>query len=94
MDFDSTNKIKIKSVEINDLKNVIRIKNLITYDPYTYIYCVSTGSMSFYKDSTLLVTMVFNTLPDLKHIAFNHNGKLTAMSLSEENAKLLESFKN
>ncbi len=94
MDFDSTNKIKIRSVEINDLKSVSRIKNLITYDPFTYIYCVSTGSMSFYKDSTLLVTMVFNTLPDLKHIAFNYNGKLIAMSLSEENAKLLESFKN
>ena len=94
MDFDSTNKINIKSVEVNDLKNVSRIKNIITYEPFTYIYCVSTGSMSFYKDSTLIITMVFNTLPDLKHIAFNYDGKLVAMSLSEENAKLLDSFKN
>lgn len=94
MDFDSTNKINIKSIEMNDLKNVSRIKNMITYDPFTYIYCVSSGSMSFYKDSTLLVTMVFNTIPDQKHIAFTYNGKFLAMSLSEENAKILDSFKN
>ncbi|MBK8550361.1 MAG: hypothetical protein IPL53_04570 [Ignavibacteria bacterium] len=93
-DFDSTNKINIKSVEVGDLKNVSQVKNIITYDPFTYIYCTSTGSMSFYKDSTLLVTMVFNTIPDQKHIAFTYNGKFLAMNLSEENARFLESLKN
>lgn len=93
-DFDSANKIIIISKEVDDIKNISRVRNIITYDPFTYIYCTSTGTMSFYKDSSLIVTMVFNTLPDQKHIAFNHNGKLVAMSLSEENAKLLESFKN
>ena len=93
-DFDSTNRINIKTKEITDLKEIIRIRNIINYDPYTYIYCVSSGTMSFYKDSTLIVTMVYNTLPDLKHIAFNYNGKLVAMSLSEENAKLLDDLKN
>lgn len=93
-DFDSTNKIIVISRELNDLKRISSVRNIISYDPFTYIYCTSSGSMSFYKDSTLIVTMVFNTLPDLKHIAFNYEGKLIAMSLSEENAKLLESFKN
>ena len=93
-DFDASGKMTIASTEINDLKSVSTIKNIISYDPFTYVYCASTGSMSFYKDSTLIVTMVFNTLPDLKHIAFNYNGKLIAMSLSGENAKLLESFNN
>ncbi len=93
-DFDASGRMTVISKEISDLKSVGSVKNIISYDPFTYIYCASTGSMSFYKDSTLIVTMVFNTLPDLKHIAFNYNGKLIAMSLSEENAKLLESFKN
>ncbi len=93
-DFDASGKMTVTSTEINDLKRVSCIKNIISYDPFTYVYCASTGSMSFYKDSTLIVTMVFNTLPDLKHIAFNYNGKLIAMCLSGENAKLLESFKN
>lgn len=93
-DFDASGRMTVTSKEISDLKSVGSVKNIISYDPFTYIYCASTGSMSFYKDSTLIVTMVFNTLPDLKHIAFNYNGKLIAMSLSEENAKLLESFKN
>lgn len=93
-DFDSTGKINIKTKEINDLQSITSIRNTVTYDPFTYIYCVSTGSVSFYKDSTLIVTMVYNTLPDLRHIAFTYNGKFIAMSLSEENAGLLDSFKN
>lgn len=93
-DFDSTGKIHIKTKEINDLQSIISIRNSVTYDPFTYIYCVSTGSVSFYKDSTLIVTMVYNSLPELRHIAFTYNGKLIAMSLSEDNAKLLDSFKN
>ena len=93
-DFDSTNKIIVISRELNDLKSISSVRNIISYDPFTYIYCTSSGSMSFYKDSSLIVTMVFNTLPDQRHIAFNYDGKLIAMSLSDENAKLLESFKN
>ena len=93
-DFDSTNKIIVISRELNDLKSISSVRNIISYDPFTYINCTSSGSMSFYKDSTLIVTMVFNTLPDQRHIAFNYDGKLIAMSLSDENAKLLESFKN
>ncbi len=93
-DFDSAGKININSLEITDLKKIADIRNTITYDPFTYIYCVSTGSLSFYKDSSLIVTMVYNTLPDLRHIAFNYNGKLVAMSLSEENAVFLEDLKN
>ena len=93
-DFDSTNKIIVISRELNDLKSISSVRNIISYDPFTYIYCTSSGSMSFYKDSNLIVTMVFNTLPDQRHIAFNYEGKLIAMSLSNENAKLLDSFKN
>lgn len=93
-DFDSAGKINIKNVEIKDLKTVSEIKNIINYDPFTYIYCVSTGEMSFYKDSTFIVNMVFNTSKDLTHIACNYKGKLVAIKLSEENAELLDSFKN
>ena len=93
-DFDSTGKINIETKEINDLQSIISIRNSVTYDPFTYIYCVSTGTMSFYKDNTLIVTMVYNSLPELRHIAFTYNGKLIAMSLSEENARLLDSYKN
>ncbi len=49
--------------------------------------------MSFYKDSLKIIEMVFNTTPDFRHIAYNYNNKLVAIALSEENAKLLESFK-
>ena len=70
-DFDSTNKIIVISRELNDLKSISSVRNIISYDPFTYIYCTSSGSMSFYKDSSLIVTMVSN-----------------------ENAKLLDSFKN
>ncbi len=94
MDFDSTGKMNIKNVDIKDMNAVNEIKNIINYDPFTYIYCVSSGSMSFYKDSTFLVNMVFNTSPELMHIACNFNGKLVAIKLSPENAKFLDSFKN
>ena len=93
-DFDSTGKINIKNVNINDLKTVSEIKSIINYEPFTYIYCVSTGEMGFYKDSTFIVNMVFNTSKDLTHIACNYNGRLVAIKLSEENAKILDSFKN
>lgn len=93
-DFDSTGKMNIKNVNVKDLKSVSEIKNIINYDPFTYVYCVSTGEMSFYQDSTFIVNMVFNTSKDLTHIACNYNGKLVAIKLSEENAMFLDSFKN
>jgi|GEM_PF-2110488 len=93
-DFDSAGKMNIKNVDIKDIKSVNEIKKIIDYDPFTYIYCVSSGSMSFYKDSTFIVNMVFNTSNDLTHIACNYNGKLVAIKLSEENARFLDSFKN
>jgi len=94
VDFDSTGRQKILSKDIFDLKKVEMIKETINYDPFSYLYCTSTGSMSFYKDSSLIVSMVFNTDPGQMHIACNYNGKLVAVKLSEENAKLLVSFKN
>ncbi|MEO8664437.1 MAG: hypothetical protein ABI462_02985 [Ignavibacteria bacterium] len=93
-DFDSTGRQLIRSKELNDPGSVSKIKDIIDYDPFSYLYCVSTGSMSFYKDSVLITTMVFNTDPGQTHIACNYNGKVVAIKLSEENAKLLESFKN
>lgn len=94
MDFDSTGKMKIKDVDVSDFGKVNDVKNVIQYDPFTYVYCISSGSMSFYKDSTFIANMVFNTSKDYTHIACNYNGKLIAIKLSEENAKFLDSFKN
>lgn len=93
-DFDSTGRMKIKDVDLTDYMKVTGVKNIISYDPFTYVYCISSGSMSFYKDSTFIASMVFNTSKDFMHIACNNNGKLVAIKLSEENAKFLDSFKN
>ncbi|MBL8008558.1 MAG: hypothetical protein JNJ56_13625 [Ignavibacteria bacterium] len=93
-DFDSAGKIIIKNVEIRDPGKVAQIKKVITYEPFDYVYCVSSGTVSFYRDSTMLAEMVFNTTLDLLHIACNYNGKLVAIKLSEENAVFLDSFKN
>jgi len=93
MDFDSTDKMKIKTVPIADAKKMSELKSLITSDPFAYIYCASTGAMNFYKDSTLLYSFAFNTDSALRHIAYNYNNKLIAVTLTEENAKFLNSFK-
>lgn len=94
MDFDSTGRMKIKDIDITDYKKVNDVKNIINYDPFTYVYCISSGSMSFYKDTTFIASMVFNTSKDYTHIACNYNGKLVAIKLTEGNAKFLDSFKN
>ncbi|HMS66126.1 MAG TPA: hypothetical protein PKD83_12850 [Ignavibacteria bacterium] len=94
LDFDPSGKMNIKYVEISDLKTVSDIRKIINYEPFTYIYCISSGSMGFYKDSTLLADMVFNTSQDLMHISCNYKGRLVAIKLSEENARFLDSFRN
>ena len=93
MDFDSTDKMKIKTVPIDDTKKMSELKELLESEPFPYIYCASTGAMNFYKDSTLLYSFAFNTDTTLRHIAYNFNNKLIAVTLSDENAKLLESIK-
>ncbi|MDQ3019567.1 MAG: hypothetical protein M3R36_03210 [Bacteroidota bacterium] len=92
--FDSTGKIILKNIDIKDRHSVETIKTVISSKPFFYQYCISTGSMTFFKDSLKIIQMVFNTTPDFRHIAYNYNNKLVAVALSEENAKLLESFKN
>lgn len=91
-DFDSAGKIILKTTEVSDEKNIKKILNTVTPGDFPYIYCLSTGSMSFFHDKELLITMVFNTTPDFRHIAYNIDNKVVAVPLSEENAKLLDSF--
>jgi hypothetical protein len=93
-DFDASGKMNIKTLEISDVKKVSDVKKIISNEPFNYIYCASTGSMSFYKDEALLSEMVFNTTPELKHIACNYKGKLVAIKLSGEDAEFLENLKN
>ncbi|MBX7044753.1 MAG: hypothetical protein K1X86_02860 [Ignavibacteria bacterium] len=93
MDFDSTGKMKIKNVPITEPKKMNELKTLLNSEPFPYLYCASSGAMNFYKDSTLLYSFAFNTEKDLRHIAYTYNNKLTAVTLSEENAKFLDSFK-
>lgn len=93
MDFDSTDRMKIKTVPIKDTKKMTELKNLLSSEPFPYLYCASTGAMNFYKDSTLLYSFAFSTDSAIRHIAYTYNSKLVAVTLSEENAKFLESFK-
>lgn len=93
MDFDSTGKMKIKNVPITEPKKMNELKTLLNSEPFPYLYCASSGAMNFYKDSTLLYSFAFNTEKDLRHIAYTYNNKLIAVTLSEENAKFLDSFK-
>lgn len=93
-DFDSANKIILKRAEIDSEEDIELIKNTITDGNFPYVYCISTGSMEFFIDTSLIATMVFNTTPDFRHIAYNFDNKLIAIPLSEANAGLLESFKN
>ncbi|MBS1493370.1 MAG: hypothetical protein JST55_07665 [Bacteroidetes bacterium] len=93
MDFDSTSKMIIKTVPIKDMNKMLQLKALLNSEPFPYIYCASSGAMNFYKDSTLIYSFAFNTEPELRHIAYTYNSKLVAVTLNEENAKFLESFK-
>ena len=86
--------MKVGTKDIDDIKTISEIKKIINYDPFAYLYCISSGTLSFYKDSIHIIDMVFNTTPDFRHIACTYNGKLVAIKLSEENAKFLDSFKN
>ena len=92
--FDSTGKIILKNIDIKDRHSIETIKTVISSKPFFYQYCISTGSMTFFKDSLKIIELVFNTTPDFRHIAYYYNNELVAIALSEENAKLLESFKN
>lgn len=93
MDFDSTSHMRIKTVPITDFKKMTQLKELLYTEPFPYLYCASSGAMNFYKDSTLIYSFSFNTEPALRHIAYNYNSKLIAVTLSEEDAKFLDSFK-
>lgn len=93
MDFDSLGHRNIKTIEVSDAENISDLKNTLSPEPFQYLYCTSSGMMDFYKDSSLVLSVVFNTEQGQRHIAFNRNGKLTAIKLADENAKLLESFK-
>lgn len=93
MDFDSTAKMNIKTVPIKEAKKMLELKALLNSEPFPYIYCASSGAINFYKDSTLIYSFAFNTAPELRHIAYTYNSKLVAVTLSEENANFLESFK-
>jgi len=93
MDFDSTAKMNIKAVQIKNAEKIFELKELLNSEPFPYIYCASSGAMNFYNDSTLIYSFAFNTTPDIRHIAYTYNSKLVAVTLSEKNANLLESFK-
>ncbi|HQY20702.1 MAG TPA: hypothetical protein PK294_00075 [Ignavibacteria bacterium] len=90
--FDSTGKMIVKTSNITNQKDIIEIINTVSDEPFPYQYCISTGSMTFYKQDSVLISLVYNTTDDYRHIAFNQYNKLTAVKLSEENARLLELY--
>lgn len=93
MDFNADGKMNVSEKDVDEFKDVTSIKNVVSYDPVDYLYCISSGTMSFYHDSSHIIDMVFNTSPDFLHVAYNYNGKLIAIKLSEDNARFLESFR-
>ncbi len=90
--FDSTGKMVVKTSSIRNQKDIFEIVNTVSDEPFPYQYCISTGSMTFYKQDSVLISLVYNTTDDYRHIAFNQYNKLTAVKLSEENARLLELY--
>lgn len=90
--FDSTGKMVIKTSSITNQKDIFEIVNAVSDEPFPYQYCISTGSMTFFKNDSVLISLVYNTSDDYRHIAFNQYNKLTALKLSEENARLLEMY--
>lgn len=93
-EFDSAGKLGVKNTDITEPLKINSIMQLISAEPTKYLYCVSTGVMNLYTDSTFIISIVFNTNDDFRHIAYNYNNKLTALELSSENAKMIESIIN
>lgn len=93
-DFDSAGKIILKNIDITDPREISRLRATITTIPFDYQYCLSTGTMAFYKDSSVITEVVFNTTKDFRHIAFNYNNKLIAIVLTEKDAAMLDSYKD
>ena len=93
-DFDSAGKIILKNIDITDPEEISKLRATISTIPFDYQYCLSSGTMAFYKDDSVIIEVVFNTTNDFRHIAFNYNNKLIAVALSEKNAALLNSFKD
>ena len=67
-DFDSTGKMTVKTLDITNQNEIHNIAGTVSDEPFSYVYCISTGSMTFYKDDSILLTLVFNTLDDYRHI--------------------------
>jgi len=93
-DFDSAGKIILKNIDITDPEEISKLRATITTIPFDYQYCLSTGTMAFYKDSSVITEVVFNTTKDFRHIAFNYNNKLIAIALTEKDAAMLDSYKD
>ena len=93
-DFDSAGKIILKNIDITDPEEISKLRATITTIPFDYQYCLSTGTMAFYKDSSVIIEVVFNTTKDFRHIAFNYNNKLIAIALTEKDAAMLDSYKD
>lgn len=90
--FDSSGKMGVKTIDITDRNEIFKIAHTVSSEPFSYQYCISTGSMTFYKNGSVMMTLVYNTSDDYRHIAYSTDSKLTAVKLSEENARLLEKY--
>lgn len=90
--FDSTGKMIVKTSSITNQNDIFEIINTVSDETFEYQYCISTGSMTFYKNDSVLISLVYNTTNDYRHIAYNQFSKLTTLKLSEENARLLEIY--
>ncbi len=90
--FDSTGTMSIKKIIVTGQDEIFRLQRTFSNESFPYVYCVSSGSMTFYKDDMQLANVSFNTDKDYRHIAFYNQEKLTALALSEAGAKVLEDF--
>lgn len=90
--FDSTGTMSIKKIIVTGQDEIFRLQRTFSNESFPYIYCVSSGSMTFYKDDMQLANVSFNTDKDYRHIAFYNQERLTALALSEAGARVLEDF--
>ncbi len=93
-DFDSAGKIILKNIDLTDPREISKLRATISTIPFDYQYCLSSGTMAFYEDTSLIIEVVFNTTKDFRHIAFNYNNKLIAVALTEKDAAMLDSYKD
>lgn len=91
-EFDTNDIMGVKKVTLTDPGEIIKLRRTFSQEMFPYVYCISSGSMTFYKEGLVLANVAFNTDKDYRHIAYYNENKLTALVLTEDDARMLEEY--